>query len=728
MKQGIVAPIVALAVAIALFGEAIAYAPSGKIFTICVPEVYWKECKEMIEDSALRGIPISCVSGRDRYECIDKVGRKEADVVAVDPEDMYMAAEDNELAANAGYTVVEQVRTKEEPDAVFRYEAVAVIHKDLDISNVQGLRGLRSCHTGVGRNVGYKIPITKLSAMGVLPNLHDPEYSARENELRALSSVFSKGCLVGTWSPDPAINRRLKETYANMCALCEKPEVCDYPDIYSGYEGALRCLAHNGGQVAWTKVIYVKRFFGLPVGVTPAVPTAENPADYRYFCPDGSKVPIDAETKPCTWAARPWQGYMTNDLATKPDNVKALQKELTDLGKLGEEEKADWWKDIMLLEPKTLAVPAPLERPGDHLTNAKYKDVIERNSGAVGKLAKWCVWSDTALDKCRGLSRAAFTREVRPKFECVREKDQAACLKALQEGKADLVVLDGGAVLQAIRDVNAQPVAAETYGPGTTKNGERPAVAVVKKSSPISKLADLQGKRSCHSGYKGDFAGWTAPMHVLKQQGLIRNEDEADSFFNGSCAPGAPVDSKLCQQCVGSVAANDDRIRNATKCKPSEAEAFRGGAGALACLMADKGDVAFLPLTVLSQLDETDKDKDTADAGRQKEAKSTDFELLCPNDARAPVDGWKGCNWGIEPPRVIVSSGKTVNALEELTHATLAASSLYAKRPDLLRLFGPWGGVSNALFKDDTRGLVSVDKSWDKWSEWQETRNAYGSA
>lgn len=104
-----------------------------------------------------------------------------------------------------------QVRTKEEPHAPYRYEAVAVIHKDLNIDNVQGLRGLKSCHTGVGRNVGYKIPITKLTDMGVLNNLHDPEYSARENELRALSSLFSKGCLVGTWSPDPAINRRLSK-------------------------------------------------------------------------------------------------------------------------------------------------------------------------------------------------------------------------------------------------------------------------------------------------------------------------------------------------------------------------------------------------------------------------------------------------------------------------------------------------------------------------------------
>lgn len=74
---------------------------------MCIPEIYWKECVSMMEDSASKGIPISCITGRDRYECIEKVGRKEADVVAVDPEDMYLAAKNN-LASDAGYTVVEQ--------------------------------------------------------------------------------------------------------------------------------------------------------------------------------------------------------------------------------------------------------------------------------------------------------------------------------------------------------------------------------------------------------------------------------------------------------------------------------------------------------------------------------------------------------------------------------------------------------------------------------------------
>lgn len=76
--------------------------------TMCVPEIYWNDCLEMKVDSGKKGIPISCISGRDRFECIEKVGKNEADIVAVDPEDMYLAAK-NELASRAQYNVVEQV-------------------------------------------------------------------------------------------------------------------------------------------------------------------------------------------------------------------------------------------------------------------------------------------------------------------------------------------------------------------------------------------------------------------------------------------------------------------------------------------------------------------------------------------------------------------------------------------------------------------------------------------
>ena len=76
--------------------------------TLCVPEIFWKDCTKMMEDSAKKGMQITCITGRDRLDCIEKVGKKEADIVAVDPEDMYLAAK-SELADQAKFSIVEQV-------------------------------------------------------------------------------------------------------------------------------------------------------------------------------------------------------------------------------------------------------------------------------------------------------------------------------------------------------------------------------------------------------------------------------------------------------------------------------------------------------------------------------------------------------------------------------------------------------------------------------------------
>ena len=51
--------------------------------------------------------------------------------------------------------------------------------------------------------------------------------------------------------------------YSNLCALCEHPEICDYPDENSGYRGALKCLNEAGGDIAWTKTHFVDEYFGV---------------------------------------------------------------------------------------------------------------------------------------------------------------------------------------------------------------------------------------------------------------------------------------------------------------------------------------------------------------------------------------------------------------------------------------------------------------------------------
>lgn len=98
-----------------------------------------------------------------------------------------------------------------------------MIHKNLKLNSIKDLKGLKSCHTGVARNVGYKFPITKLKNMGIIGSLNEEGLSARENELKAFSNFFSKACIVGQWSPDPIINAKL-----SACVVLENRAVFNF--------------------------------------------------------------------------------------------------------------------------------------------------------------------------------------------------------------------------------------------------------------------------------------------------------------------------------------------------------------------------------------------------------------------------------------------------------------------------------------------------------------------
>lgn len=93
------------------------------------------------------------------------------------------------------------------------------MHKSSNIHSLADLRGKKSCHTGFGRNVGYKIPITKLKKYGVLKITASTALSPLEKELKGLSELFSKSCLVGTYSPQEDVNQMLSKRKPSIARL-----------------------------------------------------------------------------------------------------------------------------------------------------------------------------------------------------------------------------------------------------------------------------------------------------------------------------------------------------------------------------------------------------------------------------------------------------------------------------------------------------------------------------
>ena len=81
--------------------------------------------------------------------------------------------------------------------------------------------------------------------------------------------------------------------------------------------------------------------------------------------------------------------------------------------------------------------------PGDHLSKAKYTDVIERqllDGNSDDEKIKLCVSSNIEKKKCEVMRDVSFSRDIRPSFECVL-KENEKCAEALNNGQVDVIVV-----------------------------------------------------------------------------------------------------------------------------------------------------------------------------------------------------------------------------------------------------------------------------------------------
>ena len=181
-------------------------------------------------------------------------------------------------------------------------------------------------------------------------------------------------------------------------------------------------------------------------------------------------------------------------------------------------------------------------------------------------------------------------------FSCSTAPTAEDCMQQVKSGKATLTKLGPSDIFLANRDYGLEPVVSEFYG-GDVGNSYY-SVAVVRKefcdSNPS--VFDLQGKRSCHTGYRRT-AGWTAPVGYLVDSGVIpvqtsdkkanTDAESVASFFSATCAVGSNADGPstgggpwagLCTAC-------------GSDC--SDSSPYAGYEGTIRGLMEDACDVAF---------------------------------------------------------------------------------------------------------------------------------------
>ncbi|TEA36407.1 hypothetical protein DBR06_SOUSAS16310024, partial [Sousa chinensis] len=308
------------------------------------------------------------------------------------------------------------------------------------------------------------------------------------------------------------------------------------------------------------------------------------------------------------------------------------------------------------------------------------------------KTVRWCTISSHEANKCysfRDNMNNVLSVEG-PHVTCVERTSYLECIKAIVANKADAVTIDGGLVFEAgLAPYNLKPVVAEFYGSKDDPQTHHYVVAVVKKGSDFQ-LNQLQGKKSCHTGL-GWSPGWNIPIGILLPSDLVEKAAAA-KFFADSCVPCADQTAfpKLCQLCAG---------KGTDKCACNSHEPYFGYSGAFKCLQDSVGDVSFVRhMTVFENLaDKADRDE---------------YELLCRDNTRGPVDEYKRCHLARVPSHAVVA--RSMGGMEDLIWEllNLAQENFGKDKSAEFQLFGSPHG-KDLLFTDAALGFLRVPPKMD---------------
>ncbi|XP_004745380.1 melanotransferrin isoform X1 [Mustela putorius furo] len=595
-----------------------------------------QKCSDMSKAFQEAGIqpPVVCTQGTSVDHCIQLIAAREADAITLDGGAIYEAGKEHGLKPVVGEVYDQEVGTS--------YYAVAVVKRGSHVT-INTLRGVKSCHTGINRTVGWNVPVGYLVESGRLSVMGC-------DVLKAVSDYFGGSCVPGAG----------ETSYSeSLCRLCRGNAagegVCDKSHLerYYDYSGAFRCLAEGAGDVAFVKHSTVLE--NTDGKTLPSWGQALLSRDFELLCRDGSRADV-TEWRRCHLARVP-----AHAVVIRADADGSLMFRLLNEGqRLFNHEsssfqmfssKAYGQKDLLFKDSTSELVPIATQTYeawlGREYLHAMKGLLCDPNR--LPHYLRWCVLSTPEIQKCGDMAVAFSRQRLKPEIQCVSAESPQHCMEWIQNGQIDAVTLKGEDIYTAGKKHGLVPAAGEHYAPEDNSNSYF-VVAVVKRNSSYAfTLDELRGKRSCHSAFHSP-AGWDIPVGALVQRGFIRPKDcdvltAVSEFFSASCVPvnnAKNYPSPLCELCVG-----DEQGRN--KCVGNSQERYYGYSGAFRCLAENAGDVAFVKHTTVFENTNGHNSEPWA-----AQLRSEDYELLCPNGARAEVSQFAACNLAQMPSHAVM--------------------------------------------------------------------------
>ncbi|KAL7289603.1 hypothetical protein TKK_0016459 [Trichogramma kaykai] len=690
-------------------------------------------------------MPIHCKQAFNRDECMTLLDQEKAHLTTLDAGEVFIGGRYHSLVP-----IIQEIY---ESGVNYQY-AVAVIKKNSlpNVQNIRDLRGKKACFAGVGTLAGWVTPVHILMKEGGM------EIIDCNNHVKSTIKFFGQSCavnsLVNKYNP-------LGDNSDQLCKLCigKIPGgKCTDADPYAGYEGAFRCLV-EAGDVAFLVHTTVQEMTSTNFDLN-----SVSKDQFELLCRDGSRRSID-EYASCHWSEVPSSAIVVSS-ATDQNRRKLYQKFLEEAVKIfgkhdsntrdnsaynnnttyswnsgvyNDRDRESNEPNIQTIGKFNLFESAPRYglrhnllfsdsakdfvriQESDQTFSGYLKSSLEMiyavRSCPVNRMTL-CVTSDPELDKCTKMKIALKAQLLKPELNCLKGHNHIHCMQSIQNGNADITVLDAADVYTAGLRYELVPFISEVY------NLESPSyyvVAVAKEEDDNTDLTYLKNKYTCHSGIN-TAAGWVYPLAYLLSNGWIRgygcdSMKAASEWFTKSCVPGAlelsynigvPYDN-LCDLCHGT----RDRY-----CHRDASEDYYGDTGAFRCLTEGGGDVAFVKHTTVAE--NTD--------GKRREwwARNTftkDFQLLCPDGTRKSTLEYETCNLGRVAANAVVTRGgyygyneTQINAYSNLL---IYAQQFYGRKYQdefTFAMFFSQPPYSDLIFQDATTQLAIVPKEKREFS------------
>ncbi|NXH69419.1 TRFM protein, partial [Hydrobates tethys] len=667
-----------------------------------VSEQELSKCNDMSKAFGGAGIlpPLECTEGGSAANCTQMIQDDLADAVILDGRLIYHAGKEHGLKPVVGEVYDQEIGTS--------YYAVAVVRKGSNIT-INSLKGVSSCHTGINRTAGWDVPVGYLIDSG---------------HLAAMGCDLPKGKSVGDFFSASCVPGASGVNYPkSLCQLCKGDlagqNKCELnsQERYYDYSGAFRCLAEGAGEVAFVKHSTVpENTDGRSLSSWAQRLRSQ---DFQLLCRNGHTADV-TEWRTCHLARIPARAVVV-----RPDTDGTLvfqflnqgQQRFNGVGtKFQMFDSAAYGAQNLLFRDSTTELVAITAQNYQAWLGDEYLHAMQGLScdpNTLPESLNWCVVSTEEIWKCGEMAIAFKKKNLKPAIQCISAKTKEQCMELIQKKESDAVVLGGADIYTAGKTYGLVPAAGESYSADDNSNAYY-AVALVKRNlSNAFTISDLRGKKSCHTGL-GRTAGWNIPIGMLIRRGIIKTRDcnilqAVSEFFSASCVPSAKQDnypSKLCQLCIG-----DDSGNN--KCSASSQERYYSYSGAFRCLAQDSGDVAFVKHSTVFE----NTDGKNADSWAQN-LKSSDFQLLCPNGARAEVTQFAECHLARVPAQaVMVHPDTSVFAL----YGLLDKAQVYFGNSSNGNGFKMFDSSTfqgkNLIFKDSTVKIVPVEER-RTYAEW----------